>query len=133
MTTDEGALDWALAFIDRLEKPSAPLHIWHPMKQLEDGSYSAPWCELSADAMELVQGLYERGLILTFDWPAWSETAESYVDNPELLAEASLDDCLKLLTCHVRSDRFCEGHLGAMLENGHIVAVLRRMREIRKS
>jgi hypothetical protein len=37
----------------------------------------------------------------------------------------------KLLTTHIRADRFIEGHLAGVLENGHIVAVLRRLRTIR--
>jgi hypothetical protein len=36
-----------------------------------------------------------------------------------------------LLTTHSRKDRFCEGHLAAMFENGHIVALLRRLRELK--
>jgi hypothetical protein len=32
---------------------------------------------------------------------------------------------------HVRKDRFCEGHFGAVLESGHIAAILRRVAGIR--
>ncbi len=124
MVASDEAIDWAVSFIERLEEPSAPFGVPHL------GS-AFPYYELSADAKEFVGGLYDRGLVATFDWPAWQEVAETYVSDPELLAEAPMDDCLRLLTTHVRADRFCEGHLVAMLESGHVAAVLRRMREIR--
>ena len=32
---------------------------------------------------------------------------------------------------HIHKDRFCEGHLAAMFENGHVVTLLRRLKAIR--
>lgn len=37
----------------------------------------------------------------------------------------------KLLTTHVRKERFCSGHLAGMIENGHILALLKRLAAIR--
>ena len=45
---------------------------------------------------------------------------------------ADSEPILKLLTTHVRKERFCEGHLAAMFEDGHIVALLRRLKVIRE-
>jgi Family of unknown function (DUF6508) len=53
------------------------------------------------------------------------------MQDPALLAQADLLTLRKLLTAHVRQDRFIEGHLAQMLENGHISAILRRLRELR--
>lgn len=38
---------------------------------------------------------------------------------------------MKLFTTHIRADRFCEGHLAAMFENGHIVTLLRWLKQLR--
>jgi hypothetical protein len=38
----------------------------------------------------------------------------------------------KLLTTHVRADRFVEGHLAGVLESGHMLAILRRLKDIRQ-
>jgi hypothetical protein len=38
----------------------------------------------------------------------------------------------RLYTLHVRKDRFCEGHFAAMLANGHIAALTRRLKAIRE-
>jgi len=44
-----------------------------------------------------------------------------------------VDVIRKLLTTHVRKERFCEGHLLAMFESGHIVNVLRRLKGLRST
>jgi hypothetical protein len=53
------------------------------------------------------------------------------VSKPGALETANLLTLRKLLTVHVRKDRFVEGHLARMLECGHITAILRRLREVR--
>ena len=49
-----------------------------------------------------------------------------YLD-PEKVATASLEDVRRLLTLHMRKERFCEGHMAEMIRSGHIVALLRRL------
>jgi hypothetical protein len=77
---------------------------------------------------DFLDSLHKYGWISSrFDWPKWQETAREYVELPEKLQSADLQTIQKLLTTHVRKDRFCEGHLYSMFANGHIVAVLRRL------
>ena len=47
-----------------------------------------------------------------------------------LLSKANLQTLRKLLTAHVRADRFTEGHLAAMFESGHMTMILKRIAEI---
>ena len=51
------------------------------------------------------------------------------MEEPARLDHAGLEDLCRLLTTHVRSDRFNERHLVAMYENGHVTAILRRLQE----
>ena len=132
MEHEEEAVDWATSFIERFENPDEPLMNYHPPKVQEDGVTHFPFFVRSPDVNDFVNGLYERGLIIRFDWGAW-EPKRNYCEKPELLAKAPLIDCLKLLTSHVRADRFIEGHLASVLEDGHITNILRRMREIREA
>ena len=62
-----------------------------------------------------------------FDWMAWGAEARRYVDEPRELETADLDTIQKLITTHVRSDRFSEGHLRSMTVDGHIARILRRL------
>ena len=68
-----------------------------------------------------------HGIVRDFDWPKWLPRAVRIFRNPSLLRKARMKTCLKLLTLHIRRDRFCDGHLGAMLASGHITAIIRRM------
>ncbi len=73
------------------------------------------------------KALYEAGLIIQFDWMEWTNQAQEYVNRPQLIEEADFDTICKLLTVHVRNDRFCDNHLGEMIRNGHVAAILLRL------
>ena len=77
------------------------------------------------------QALYDYGWIVSVDWQAWHDQAVRYVDTPELVATADMETIRNLLITHARQDHFCEGHLGVMCQNGHIIALLRRLKELR--
>lgn len=91
------------------------------------------WFSFRPEVEAFVRTLYEQGIILPFDWPNWTQEAEGYQVDPGNLDGVDLLTLRKLLTVHVRADRFAEGHLASMFENGHIVAILRRLRHIRES
>lgn len=133
MSTVEEAVDWAVSFIERFENPEEPLFTFHEGEEQEDGSFQMLYFSPSPIAMEFIGGLYKKGLLVPFDWMAWNDTADSYIRNPKSLLDASADVCIKLLTLHIRADRFSDGHLADMLETGHTTAILKRLREIRKS
>lgn len=82
--------------------------------------------------MDFVQALYDQQVVFSFDWTSWQEEARRYVSDPEALETADALTLRKLLTTHVRKDRFVEGHFVGMLECGHITAILRRLKEIRE-
>lgn len=89
------------------------------------------WCELSEEAEAFRKALSSNGFVVGFNWGAWQDEAKAYVMRPEFLGDADLLTIRRLLTLHVRKDRFCEGHFAAMIENGHIALVLRRLANIR--
>ena len=77
-----------------------------------------------------VAALHDHGWIEAFDWNAWQDDAAQYMASPELVAAADAETIRKLLTSHLRKDRECQGHLAAQFESGHILALLRRLKEI---
>ena len=133
MSTIQEAVDWAVSFIERFENAEEPLFTFHEGEEQEDGSFQMPFYVRLPIVTEFVDGLTEKGLQVSFDWMAWRDSAESYNRDSESLLDASADVCIKLLTLHLRADRFTDGHLAKMLESGHITAILKRLREIRKS
>jgi hypothetical protein len=95
-----------------------------------DGRMQLNYAIPAPAAEKLRDALYHRKLILYgFHWGTWSAEAESFRD-PATLATATLDDLRKLFTYHVRKDRFVEGHYAGVIEDGHMAALLRRLREL---
>ena len=121
------ALDAVLRFLPIFAQPGYSFGEWHA----PEGQF--PFYAINDEVMEFYQILDERNIIIIFNWPAWQEEGFCFVEDPELLNTANLFTLRKLITIHVRKDRFVEGHLAAVLENGHIVAILRRMQVIRET
>ena len=118
-------LDAVLAFLPILSAHGYIFGVWHA----EPGEM--PYFAHSPEVEQFIASLYAQNVIIKFDWCAWREPANALLQDPTLLAQADLLTLRRLLTAHVRQDRFIEGHLAQMLENGHITAILRRLGELR--
>lgn len=81
---------------------------------------------------ELMQSLNENHFVQPFDWLGWQPSAEKIFREPSRVSKASLETCAKLITLHVRKDRFCGGHFGEMVRSEHICAILHRLAALRK-
>jgi len=90
-----------------------------------------PYINYSPEVRDFISTLNESGLIRPFDWGSWQNEATRYFNDPAQLDSADIDTLSKLLTLHVRKERFCEGHLKHMLESGHIVEIFKRLRTIK--
>ena len=90
-----------------------------------------PCYSYSDEVQEFVKTLYEHDMIVPLDWAHWHKRAQQYQKDRTSVESADLATIRRLLTAHVRADRFTEGHLAAVLKSGHITAMLRRLKEIR--
>lgn len=118
--TQEPRWDIVLAFLPELESPNFVAGEFHE----PEGQF--PYYSLGNTSSRLMAACYDSGVMVDFDWPAWEAPARELRQNPRALEQADLLTLRKLLTGHLRNDRFCEGHFGAVLESGHITAILRR-------
>ena len=119
-------LDAVLKFLPIFEQTGYVFGEWHsPAGQF-------PYYSMSQEVLDFIQALSAQEIIFSFDWPSWQEEAVQYVSEPRAVERADLLTLRKLLTIHVRKDRFVEGHLAHMLEDGHITALLRRLKKIRE-
>ena len=91
-----------------------------------------PYFSFSPEVDEFIGALRKQGMIIPFDWTSWRKEAERYQADPKALETADLLTLRKLLTVHVRAERFAEGHLASVFESGHIAAVLHRLKQIRE-
>jgi len=114
---------WAevLQYLPIFDQPMFTPGIW------VEAEGTLPFFRYSRESVGFVETLYSSGVVFDFDWPEWQAEAERLVSDQEALAAADLSTLRKLLTTHVRKDRFCEGHLASVLESGHIASILRRI------
>lgn len=105
---------------------------WEGGDRREDGSITVPWFDYDPGVLAFIRACGSHGWIEPFDWGEWLPEAERYYREPGLLTTAGVETVQKLLTVHVRRDRFVEGHLASIIEEGHIAAVLHRLRDIRE-
>ncbi|MBN2073615.1 MAG: hypothetical protein JW770_06700 [Actinobacteria bacterium] len=86
----------------------------------------------SEEVNKFLEVVYTRNIVYFFDWGSFQDKAMEYYENPKLLGQVDFDTLRKLLTLHIRKDRFCDGHFGHMIKSGQIVGILERLEELRK-
>ena len=118
-------IDAILKYLPIFEQPDYQFGQW--VQKRGQFAYFA----YSSEVLEFQSTLYRQNVIISFDWMSWGDEVKQYQAEPEALERADLFTLRKLLTAHVRADRFVEGHLAQVLENGHIAAILRRLQQIR--
>lgn len=126
-------LDWeaALAYLPILSDPDFDPGDWAGGEQLGPNHFSARYAVLSPDAERFITCLYDTNIVAGTDWTTWlQQGGEAFYVDPDRLDEATLEQCRMLLIAHVRADRFTEGHLLETLRSGHLVQLLRRIREL---
>jgi ADP-ribosyl-[dinitrogen reductase] hydrolase len=127
---DAAAIAKLLTYLDDLKRPIRELATEHVIPG--DGENSIPnfhWAYAN-EVHAFLRDLYELGFAIDFDWPAWQDEAERLTTTPGALDDADLVTLMKLLTVHVRKERFSEGHLAGALEQGWLVAILERLRQL---
>ncbi|HMA77226.1 MAG TPA: DUF6508 domain-containing protein [Candidatus Krumholzibacteriaceae bacterium] len=124
----ESGIEKLLSIIPLLEDYTGQW-IEHHFEKEEDvlsiggASYAEP-------LMAFMHAFYESGLLISFDWTNWQEEATRIYKDPGLIERADLETIRRLLTMHIRKERFCEGHLASVCESGHIVLILKRLKEL---
>ena len=123
-----------MSFSRALEQiPANGTAIWKAPAKDEDGAWLIEMHPTIHEAVEaLIKALYDNHFVQDFDWPKWQPTALMLHNEPSRLSRATLSTCVKLLTLHVRKDRFVSGHFAAMVSDGHISLILKRLAELNR-
>lgn len=126
-------LNWdeVLAWLPRFTHAGFHAGQWAGGEEHAPGVRTMPWVDYTDDVLEFIRQLYDLQVVAPFDWGSWTqERGRELWDDPERLADASLEECRMLLAAHLRADRFTEGHLLHALESGHIVTILKRVESL---
>ncbi|MBU1014808.1 MAG: hypothetical protein KKG99_17575 [Bacteroidetes bacterium] len=80
---------------------------------------------------QFLQQLDISGFNLIFDYQAWLEE-QSYekLSDLDFLQKADLDTLRKLMTAHIRTERFLTGHLKEQFGNGYMAIFFARLEEL---
>jgi hypothetical protein len=115
-------VDWkaAVAFLPAFDAPGYTFGRWRQ----PEGQFG--YYEYNREILLFIETLNAASVVFDFAWGPWQPQALRYWEEPARLDRARLLTLRKLLTLHLRKDRFVEGHLAQMLESGHITAILRR-------
>lgn len=126
-----GQIDAILAFLPVFTDPDAKhSKLIVPPKELGKPR-QLPWVKLSDQASAFYKALYEHGFVVAFSWEDWQDEAAIYFHSTEKLISAGLFTIRRLLTLHVRKDRFCDGHFAKMIEKGRIGTILEQLAVVR--
>nr|WP_281354551.1 DUF6508 domain-containing protein [Pseudomonas akapageensis] len=78
--------------------------------------------------------LYATNFMSPFNWmQEFSGNNRAVMQDASLLDTADAETVRKLLIAHVRADRFCEGHLNAIIRDGYLERALNRLRALNVS
>ena len=126
-------LDVVLSFIPMLEKNRGEsFYRWEGGGVDDEGVINVARPIRDWKIEEFIWCLINYGFVQDFDWMEWGKEAKRYEEAPELIAEADLETCIKLLTCYQRADRFVDGYFAHIIESGQLVKTLRRLGNLRE-
>lgn len=112
-----------LAYLPVFEQPGFSPGAW----KSPPGQF--PYFVYVPEVQSFIRDLSLARLVYPFNWNGW-HAAGHYEAAMAALPQADLLTIRRLLTLHVRADRFTEGHLATVFEDGSMVAILHRLRAI---
>jgi uncharacterized protein DUF6508 len=114
-----------LAFLPKLSSPDFnPIKKWGGGNKSSDGVIQMRFPIYDPTVDEFMTEAYKE---------CWQDPAYPQKDvlkmlkNPSFINKSTLFQIKSMLTYIVRGERFCDGHWAAMINNGHVEAVLERL------
>ena len=131
--------DWSLrerlkalaSFKADFERPGFVFGESHPGKQV-GYTYTSGWVFYGEVANRLSRTAYAYGWVRVFDWSSWhvSEEGTKLWNDPGAISEANEDELARVITTHMRGERFSDGHLQGAFEAGVLTAIVTRAGEL---
>jgi hypothetical protein len=117
-----------VAFLPQLSAPGFnPIVDWGGGEKDEEGSFVMPWPNYHPVVGEFFRKAESE---------CWTDhdyepiEAGRMLEDKKLIEAADLSQIRTILTYCVRGERFCDGHLGEMIEKGYVQRILKRLSEI---
>ena len=112
----------------RIQSHSGEWAVRHESKVTETGTKTFPFAEQHELIREFVQFMYDKDLVVNFNWSEWQEGRDWYAsEDEEKYANLDVETALKLLTAVIRNDRFNEGALVSAFEAGTFPKIIQKL------
>jgi len=108
----------------------------HPTEPPSDWEQTAPekftYRGTTGEAAALQSALHKEGFNhVGFPYMQWLDAGgRRYMKTPKLIATADLLTLCRIITVHLRGERFCWGYFSSLLSNGQMAAILQRLAAI---
>ena len=130
MTTDptNAEIQELISFLEVFTREGFdPLVEWGGGELLPDGARTFPWPVYQ----EVVEEFFRlAGKACWCDYDYASQDVPVLIQQSGFIEQASLEQCKTILTYCVRGERFCDGFWGAVIREGLVQRLLRRLAEI---
>lgn len=94
-----------------------------------DGGNQMPWVEKKEIVTRFFNLVYELGIVTAFAWPKWKKGFTILETEGYDFTQLDKITLCKLITVHVRGDKFSEGNLVRAFESGQMQNILRALKE----
>jgi len=122
-------IDALLRYLPQLSEPGRRFVLrWAGGETDERGAMQFPYPVYADDVVEFFGVAGRR---FWSDYSYHPQKAGEMLKDDAFIAQAGLAEIKTMLTYCVRGERFCDGHWGAMLESGRVMALLRWLAELR--
>ena len=118
-----------LFFLPLFEEPNRKFVEWVGGKEVESEVFQMPYPKYSEDVMKFFRLAKQ---------PCWrdknylSNGGSEMLQDENLIKNATIENIKTMFTFCVRGERFCDGLRAGMLENGKIIAILKRLEMLSK-
>ncbi len=100
-----------------------------PLERISDNFSIYKGFETSRVVIEFEKRAYDNNLIVNFNWMEWEEGRKIVESETKDFSGLDKYTLCKLLTAHIRNDRFCDGWLISRFADGTILNILKELSE----
>jgi hypothetical protein len=118
-----------LSFIPKFENPDIDFGTGPDLVKKDDVLHWKP-AVFSETVSQFIQACYDANLVQPFDWTSWADEHKGELSSDGFIQKAGLETIIKLITGHIRTERFVEGHLLSVLKDGTMLKILKRLKQV---
>ena len=123
-------IDKVLEFIPYFEDKANVFYILVPPREVKQGLYHVPYYDYSEKVSDFLYALYKENFTTHYGEAKDRDEIFRLINRVIPLSEAGIQDIRVIFKTILAGDRICEGYLARTIENGLVLDILKRLKEI---